>query len=117
MGVDLGGDLTGDDLEDLGAELDQEAVERELNLLLGRAALALGVRNGLVDQGGVLGLLGGGEDEGGVGRRILGLVLADGWRNVSMRYGGGQGVRARTDYEARRMDFVLQAKSPGNLLA
>lgn len=83
VGVDLGGDLAGDDLEDLGAELDQEAVESKLDLLLGRAALSLGVRDGLVDQGGVLGLLGGGEDEGGVGRRILGLVLADGWAGVS----------------------------------
>lgn len=89
VGVDLGGDLAGDDLEDLGAELDQEAVERELDLLLSRAALALGVRDGLVDQGRVLGLLGGGEDEGGVGRRVLGLVLADGWRGVSRRSGGG----------------------------
>lgn len=84
MGIDLGGDLAGDDLEDLGAELDEQAVEGELNLLVGGPALGLGVGDGLVDQGGILGLLGGREDEGGVGGRVLGLVLADGgkvtWR-------------------------------------
>ena len=116
LGVDLGGDLAGDDLENLLAELDEQAVEGGINLLVDGLALGLAVGNGSIDQSGVLGLLGGSQDQGGVGGGILGLVLADGWRNVSMRYGGGQGVRARTDYEARRMDFVLQAKSPGNLL-
>ena len=113
MGVDLGGDLAGDDLEDLGAELDEQAVERELNLLVGRAALGLGVGDGLVDQGGVLGLLGGGEDERGVGRRILRLVLADGW-------GAGQRCCSRAGSSERwRGEFLdnLQAKSPGEAVS
>lgn len=78
VGVDLSGDLAGDDLQDLGAELDEQTVEGELDLLVGGATLGLGVGNGLVDQGGILGLLGGGKDEGGVGRGVLGLVLVDG---------------------------------------
>ncbi len=80
--VDLGGDLAGDDLEDLSAELDEQAVEGKLGLLIDGATLGLGVGNGLVDQGSILGLLGGGEDEGGVRRGILGLVGGDRWRKI-----------------------------------
>ena len=46
------------------------------------AALALAVLDGTVDKLGVLGLLGGGEDEGRVGGGILGLVLGDGCGNM-----------------------------------
>jgi hypothetical protein len=79
-GVDLGGDLAGDDLENLLAELDQEAVDGIVNLHVDALALAglLGGGNGLVDELGVLGLLGGGEDQGRVGGGILRLVLANG---------------------------------------
>jgi hypothetical protein len=79
-GVNLGGDLAGDDLENLGAELDEEVVEGLVDLGVDVTAGGLGGGDGLVDQGGVLGLLGGGEDEGGVGGGILRLVLANGWR-------------------------------------
>lgn len=78
-GVNLGGDSAGDDLQNLGTELDEELVKSNLNLLLGVRGLALGVGNGLVNELGVLGLLGGGEDERRVGGSILGLVLGDGW--------------------------------------
>ena len=77
-GIDLGGDLAGDDLENLGTELNEKTVKSQLDLVVGRTALGLGVGNGLVDQSDVLGLLGSGQDERGVGRGILGLVLADG---------------------------------------
>lgn len=79
-GVNLGGNLAGDDLEDLLAELDEEGVEGSIDLLVDGATLLLGEGDGLVNQLGVLGLLGGGEDEGGVGGGILGLVLGDGCR-------------------------------------
>jgi hypothetical protein len=82
-GVDLGGDLAGDDLEDLGAELDQEVVEGRVDLLVDRAALLLGPGNGGVQERGILGLLGRGEDQGRVGGGVLGLVLADGCGSVS----------------------------------
>jgi hypothetical protein len=49
-----------------------------LNLLIEAAALLLTVGNGSVDEGGVLGLLGSSQDQGGVGGGILGLVLANG---------------------------------------
>lgn len=76
--IDFGRDLSGDDLENLLAELDQEAVEGVVNLGVEVTALLLAVLNGDVHQLGVLGLLGGSQDERGVGGGILGLVLADG---------------------------------------
>ena len=77
-GVDLSGDLAGDDLEDLLAELDEEVVEGGIDLLLGGLAVLHTVGDGIVNELGVLGLLGSGEDEGGVGGGILRLVLANG---------------------------------------
>jgi hypothetical protein len=48
-----------------------------LDLLVDAATLLLGVLERGLEQAGVLLLLGGGEDEGGVGRGVLGLVLSD----------------------------------------
>lgn len=78
LGVDLSGDLAGDDVEDLLSELDKETVEGGLNLLIEGLAVLLTVSDGSVDESGVLGLLGSGENQGGVGGGILGLVLANG---------------------------------------
>lgn len=80
--VHLGRDLSGDDLEDLAAELDEEVIEGDVDLVVKVLAVLLAVLDGGVDELGVLGLLGGGEDERGVGGGILGLVLVDG-REVS----------------------------------
>jgi hypothetical protein len=77
-GVNLSRDLAGDDGENLTAELDEETVKSVLDLGVNVAALALGVLNSSVDELGVLGLLGGSEDQRGVGGGILGLVLGDG---------------------------------------
>lgn len=77
-GIDLGGDLAGDDLEDLLAELDQESVQRGVDLVVDAAAVLLAVGDSVVDQVRILGLLGGGEDQRGVGGGILRLVFADG---------------------------------------
>ena len=77
-GVDLSGDLAGDDLQDLGTELDEEVVEGHVDLLGDVLAVLLAVGDSIVDELGVLGLLGGGEDEGRVGGGILRLVLANG---------------------------------------
>jgi hypothetical protein len=79
-GIDLGGNLAGDDLEDLLAEQDEETVKGLVDLVVDRATLFLGPRDGAIQEGGVVGLLGGGQDQGGVGGGILGLVLANGWR-------------------------------------
>lgn len=82
-GVNLGGDLAGDDGENLTAELDQQAVESVVDLAVDVAALSLAVGNGSIYQLGVLGLLGGGQDERRVGGGILRLVLANGcWNRV-----------------------------------
>lgn len=77
LGVDLGGDLAGDDLEDLLAELNEETVKGGIDLLVDGLALGLTVGNGGIDESSVLGLLGGSQDQGGVGGGILGLVLAN----------------------------------------
>jgi hypothetical protein len=78
--VDLSGDLAGDDLQDLATELDEEVVEGDVDL--GGDVLALTVLHtvcdSIVNELGVLGLLGSGEDERRVGGGILGLVLANG---------------------------------------
>ena len=78
LGVNLSGDLAGNDLEDLLSELNEETVESGLDLLVEGLAVLLAVGDGSVDESGVLGLLGSGEDQGGVGGGILGLVLANG---------------------------------------
>ena len=96
--IDLGGDLAGDDLQDLGAELNEEVVESRFDLGIEVTTLRLGLSNGVVDQGRILGLLGSGEDEGGVGGGILRLVLANGCEVVlantgCSRTGQGRGVR------------------------
>lgn len=80
-GVDLGRDLSGDDREDLLAELDEEAVEGGVYLLVDGAAVLLCVLDGRVHQLGVLGLLGSSQDEGGVGGGILRLVFANCYGN------------------------------------
>jgi hypothetical protein len=77
-GVNLSRDLSGNDVEDLLAELDQEVVEGGVDLIVHRTALLLTLVNGGVDQAGVLGLLGGSQDERRVGGGILGLVLVNG---------------------------------------
>lgn len=77
LGVDLSRDLAGDDLQDLLAKLDQETVQSRINLLIDVLAVLLAVGNGSIDESGILGLLGRGQDQGGVGGGILGLVLAD----------------------------------------
>jgi hypothetical protein len=86
LGVDLGRDLAGDDFQDLLAELDQEAVQGGLDLIVDGATLLLAVGNGGVDESGILGLLGSSQDQGGVGGGILGLVLADGCGTLASTY-------------------------------
>jgi hypothetical protein len=76
--VNLGGNLSGDDLENLLSELDEQVVEGGVDLSVNVAALLLTLLNGSVDQAGIFGLLGGSEDEGGVGGSILRLVLVNG---------------------------------------
>lgn len=77
-GVDLGGDLARNDLQDLCTELNQEVVEGSVNLLVDVLAVVLSVLNGLVNQLGVFGLFRCGKDERWVGRGILRLVLFNG---------------------------------------
>lgn len=76
--INFCGDLAGDDLEDFLAKLHQEVVQCGVNLLLDVAAVLLAILDSRVNQLLVLGLLGRGEDERGVGGRILWLILVDG---------------------------------------
>jgi hypothetical protein len=77
-GIDLSRNLAGDDLEDLLAELNEEVVKGGVNLLIDGLALGLTLRNGSIDQAGILGLLGSSKDERGVGGGILRLILVNG---------------------------------------
>lgn len=107
-GVNLGGDLAGDDGENLTAELDQQAVESVVDLAVEVATLLLAVGDGGIDQLGVLGLLGGGQDERRVGGGILGLVLANGCWNRGFlisflfRCNNSQGTTKGALHEAAR---------------
>lgn len=79
-GVNLGGDLAGNDLEDLLAELDKEGVKDSIDLVIDALAIGvlLAVGDSVVNELGVLGLLGGSQDQGRVGGSILRLVLVNG---------------------------------------
>ena len=76
--IDLSRHFPGYDLQNLTAELHQEVVEGGVDLLVDVLAMLLSVLNRLVDELGVFGLLGGGEDQRWVGRGILRLILVDG---------------------------------------
>lgn len=79
-GIDLGGDLAGNDLEDLLTELDEESVEDSVDLSVNILAIGvvLSVLDSVVNKLGILGLLRGCQDQGRVGGGILRLVLVNG---------------------------------------
>lgn len=109
-GIDLGRDLAGDNLQDLGAELNQQVVDGSLDLGLLVTTLSLGGGDSGVNQSLVLGLLGSSQNQRGVGGGILGLVLANGCtytRLVSglQYYGAGSiglGGTNRQSHRSRR---------------
>ena len=98
--VDLGGDLTRDNLEDLLAKFDEEAVESSIDLAISVFSLVkneypslcgigphciymlLAVLNGDIHQLGIFGFLRSSEDERGISRGILWLVFVDCLKNV-----------------------------------
>lgn len=49
-GIDLSGDLSWDDLENLASELDEETVKGSIDLGVDIAAMLLAVGNGTVDD-------------------------------------------------------------------
>lgn len=106
MGINLGGDLSWNDSEDLLSELNEESVQGSVDLFIDVGALpyllaarcvsfpsltdhqvtlqtyillAIGDRS--IDQLGVLWLLGSSEDKGRVGGGILRLVFADSYKS------------------------------------
>ena len=76
--IDLSGDLAGDDIKDLLAELNEETVQGGVDLFVESDTLLLTGSDGGFDEAGVFGLLGSSQDQGGVGGGILRLVLVDG---------------------------------------
>jgi len=77
-GVDLGGNLARNNLQDLLAELDKKAVESCVNLIIVILAVLAAVGNSGIDKLGVLGLLGGSENERRIGSGVLRLVFGNG---------------------------------------
>lgn len=60
--IDLSGNLAGDDIKDLLAELNEETVEGGVDLLVESDTLLLAGSDGGVDEAGVFGLLGSSQD-------------------------------------------------------
>lgn len=73
-GVDLGRDAAGHVLQDRAAEGDEEVQEGQVDLLVGVGGFGACVAGRVGEEVGVLGLLAGGEDVGGVGGGVLGFV-------------------------------------------
>lgn len=65
-------------LQNLLSKLDEKTVERRVHLAVDIGAVLLAIGDSSVDEVRVFGLLGGSEDERGVGRGVLGLVFGDG---------------------------------------
>lgn len=78
--INLGGDLAGDNLEDLLAEFNQEIVQGSIDLGVKALTglLCFCVRDSIVDELSSFRLLGGRQDDGGVCGGILRLVLCNG---------------------------------------
>lgn len=106
VGVDLGGNTSGDDREDLLSELDEEAVESSIDLGVDvRSAVLLAVSDGNIHKLGILRLLGGSEDQGRVGGGILRLVLADSCLDVSIERRGVWGGRVSSDCDVAAVEW------------
>jgi len=102
-GIDLSGDLSWDNLQDLLSELDEELVEGSVDLLVDGGALVLTVGDGGINEAGVLWLLGSSEDQRWVGGSILWLVLANGSKVT--RVGDNGGARGLQLVEGGRHDY------------
>jgi hypothetical protein len=76
--IDFCRNLSGNDLEDLLAKLNKEAVESSVNLIVHYLSVLLSVNNGSINKLAVFDLLRCGEDQGRVGCGILWLVFSDG---------------------------------------
>lgn len=77
-GIDLSGDLSWDNVQDLLTKLNKELVEGGVNSGVKVLTLLLTVGDSGIDELGVLWLLGGSEDQRWVGGGILWLIFANG---------------------------------------
>jgi hypothetical protein len=91
--IDLGRDPSGNDLQDLRAEVDGELVHGRLGLVHRvAAAFTRAEEDGVLDQLAILRHLSRFEDQGGVGGGILGLVLGDGLEVAGVGDDRGHGL-------------------------
>ncbi len=81
--------LPGIILRIFAAELDEQAVEGGIDLLVNGGAVPLAYAMATSITLAYSGFLAGGQDEGRVGRGILGFVLGNGWTGVSACVQGG----------------------------
>lgn len=77
--INLSRHLSRHNLQDLLSKLDQKTVEGGIDLVIDVLAVFFAVGDGSVDEFGVFGFLGGGEDEGWVGGCVLWFVCGDCW--------------------------------------
>lgn len=83
--INLCGNLSRNDVQDLLSELDEKTIESCINLVINVLAVLFSVCDSDVHQLCVLWLLRRSKDEGWVGGSILWLVLSDGWCSQYMQ--------------------------------
>ena len=76
--IDLGRDLSGNNLQDLAAELHKEVIQCGIDLIIEVLSVLPAILDSGIDELGVFGLLGRSEDQRWVGGGILRLVLGNG---------------------------------------
>ena len=109
-GVDLGRDAAGDDLEDLLAEGDEQAIDAGLDLRVVIVALGLGRADDLLEQPAVSRHLRRLQQERRVRRGIAGLVLGD--RLEVTAVGNDHGHLAQLVQEVHRSPLRMESKPP-----
>src|SRR5262249_43688162 len=112
--VHLGGDAPGNDLQDAQAELNEQAVDREIDHDLERRARHRSLvrpAERLVDELAVLRHLRGGLEEGGIGGGIARAELGNGVEVSRVRHHDGHGFELleKRGLHAKSITFTLRA--------
>ena len=102
--IDLRGNLSRDDSQNLLSELNEKTIESGVGLLLDVLSVIFAVCHSGVYQFGILGFFGGGENEGRVSCSILGLVFGNGGKISGVANDGLHG--AIVSFETVRFELL-----------